>query len=436
MKNKKLVSQLSSQLRGEIKVPGDKSISHRSIILGAIAKGRTSITGFLFSEDCMATLRAFQLLGVVIEISNNQVIIHGVGRNGFSKPSTPIDCGNSGTTMRLLPGILVGQSFDSVLIGDSSLSKRPMERVVRPLKQMGADISSNDGRAPLVIKGGNELCGITYDLPEKSAQVKSCVLFAGMYASGETTISDSCHMRDHTERMLTSFSYPIFKSGNALTINSQSECQGTEINIPGDISSAAFFIVAATIIPNSELLIRDVGMNSGRIGILKILELMGASIEIVSKRLYGDEPVADIIVRSAELEGIDIPANLVPIAIDEFPIIFIAAAFASGQTLLHSAKELRYKESDRIKTMVTGLRALGIEANELDDGVYIRGGVFNGGVVDSCGDHRIAMAFAIAGTISSSPVIIDNSGGIATSFPNFVQLTNKLKMNIRETEDE
>lgn len=434
MKKKDIVSELSKALRGEIKVPGDKSISHRAVIFGAIAEGKTTITGFLFSEDCMATLRAFQLMGVLVEIVNNQVVIHGVGKKGLKKPQGPIDCGNSATTMRLLAGVLVGQSFSSTLIGDKSLSKRPMDRIVMPLKQMGADISSKSGSSPLVINGSNPLIGIVYDKPVSSAQVKTCLLLAGMYASGETTILELGHMRDHTERMLITFSYPLFKSGNTLSISSKSECMGADVIVPGDISSAAFFIVAATLIPDSELIIRDVGINVGRIGILKILELMGASIEILNKRLYGDEPVADLLIRSAELEGIEIPTSLVPIAMDELPVIFIAAACAKGNTLLHGAKELRYKESDRIAVMVQGLKTLGIEANELDDGIHIHGGSFQGGVVDSCNDHRVAMAFAIAGSVASAPVTIENSDIIATSFPSFVGLAHKLQMNIREEE--
>jgi 3-phosphoshikimate 1-carboxyvinyltransferase len=432
MKNNQLVSASAQALRGEIKVPGDKSISHRALILGSIAKSKTTVTGFLESEDCQATLKALQSMGVVIDGSDGQYEIHGVGRQGLKKPTKPINCGNSGTTMRLLSGILVGQSFRVELTGDKSLLRRPMDRVVRPLKQMGADITSHDGLAPLVINGSNSLASINYDMPIASAQVKSCLLFAGMYASGETSITEIGHTRDHTERMLTTFSYPLLKSGNTLVIKSGTECQGADVVVPGDISSAAFFIVAASLIPDSELLIRDVGVNPGRTGILQILKLMGASIEIINKRLYGEEPVADIFVRSAALEGIDIHASMVPTAVDEFPIIFIAAACASGQTLLHGAKELRFKESDRITVMVNGLRTLGIDASELEDGVYIRGGVLQGGIVDSCHDHRVAMAFAIAGALSLQPVTIQNSEDIATSFPSFVQLANKLKMDIRE----
>lgn len=435
MTNMQLNSQPVEFLRGDIQVPGDKSISHRAIILGAIAKGTTTIEGFLDGEDCLRTLKAFQAMGVSIEGPTDQrVVIHGVGKHGLGKPADTIDCGNSGTTMRLLSGVLAAQSFTTKLTGDSSLRKRPMERIARPLMHMGAEIITHDGHPPLTIQGVHMLEGITYEMPEASAQVKSCILLAGMYALGETAVIETGNTRDHTERMLTTFSYPIRKSDNAIIINAKSECQGTEILVPGDMSSAAFFIVAATLIPNSELFIRNVGVNPARTGVIQILKRMGASIEIINKRLWGEEPVADIHVRSATLEGIDIPAALVPVAIDEFPVIFIAAACAKGQTLLHGAKELRYKESDRIGVMVNGLHSLGIEAHALEDGVHIRGGVLRGGVVDSCHDHRVAMAFAIAGAVAKAPITIQHCESIATSFPTFLQTAKQLNMAIREVE--
>ncbi|MDP3704650.1 MAG: 3-phosphoshikimate 1-carboxyvinyltransferase [Legionellaceae bacterium] len=428
-----LLSQPVKSLRGDIIVPGDKSISHRAIILGSIAKGTTTIDGFLDGEDCLRTLTAFQAMGVSIEgPTDKRVVVHGVGKHGLRKPVETMDCGNSGTTMRLLSGVLAAQSFTTKLTGDHSLLKRPMERIARPLMHMGAEIITHDGHPPLTIHGAQRLEGIAYEMPEASAQVKSCILLAGMYALGETTVIETGVTRDHTERMLTTFSYPIHKSDNAITINAKSECQGTDIRVPGDISSAAFFIVAATLIPNAELVIRNVGVNPARTGIIQILLRMGASIEITNKRLWGEEPVADIHVRSATLEGIDIPAALVPISIDEFPVIFIAAACAKGQTLLHGAKELRYKESDRIGVMVNGLHALGIEAQALDDGVHIRGGALRGGVVDSHHDHRIAMAFAIAGAVAQAPITINHCESIATSFPTFVQTANQLNMAIRD----
>jgi len=428
-----LISAPISSLHGDIQVPGDKSISHRAIILGAIAKGITTVQGFLDGEDCLRTLTAFQMMGVRIEGPFNQrVVIHGVGKRGLVKPLGPIDCGNSGTTMRLLAGILAAQSFSTQLTGDKSLSNRPMERIARPLMHMGAEITTCEGYPPLTIHGVPGLDGMTYEMPHASAQVKSCLLLAGMYAFGETRVIETGHTRDHTERMLTTFSYPFRKTDNAIIIQGSHECQATDLVIPGDMSSAAFFIVAATLIPNAELIIRNVGVNPARMGMIHLLKRMGASIEILNKRLWGEEPVADIQVRSAPLEGIEIPATLVPSAIDEFPIIFIAAACAKGQTLLHGAKELRYKESDRIQVMVNGLIALGIDAHALDDGVHIRGGILRGGVVDSCHDHRVAMAFAIAGAAAESPVTILNSEAIVTSFPTFVHTANQLNMAIRD----
>lgn len=426
-------------LQGEIRVPGDKSISHRAIILGAIAQGVTRVNGFLEGEDCLATLRAFQAMGVKIEGPVDQgVSIHGVGKYGLKKPKTVIDCGNSATTLRLLAGLLAAQSFDSELSGDESLRKRPMERVSRPLMKMGAEILTTEGRPPLLIRGGHALHGISYEMPETSAQVKSCLLLAGLYAQGETRVIEPGLTRDHTERMLTTFSYPIQKAGNTLIINSESECLATEVNVPGDLSSAAFFIVAATLIPGSELLIREVGINPSRTGIIQILRLMGANLSFSNKRLFGEELVADILVKHAELEGIDIPIALVPLAIDEFPIIFIAAACAKGQTLLHGAKELRRKESDRIAVMVKGLQALGVEVKGFEDGLYLRGnsGKLEGGEVYSHGDHRIAMSFAIAGAVAKKTITIRDCVNVATSFPHFVKTANEIKLAIKEIHDE
>lgn len=430
-----LISEPVNSLHGELHVPGDKSISHRAIILGSIAKGTTIIDGFLEGEDCLATLNAFQSMGVAIERQENQrVVIQGVGKYGLKKPAETLDCGNSGTSMRLLAGLLAAQSFSTKLTGDHSLLKRPMERISRPLMQMGAELSTHDGYPPITIHGGQTLEGITYEMPEASAQVKSCILLAGLYARGETCVIETGHTRDHTERMLTAFSYPIHKADNAIFINSYNECIATDIKVPGDISSAAFFIVAATLIPDSDLTIRDVGINPARTGLIQILKHMGANIEIMNKRLFGEEPVADIRVRYAPLEGIEIPSALVPIAIDEFPIIFIAAALAKGQTLLHGAKELRFKESDRIGVMVKGLQQLGIDAHALDDGVHIRGGTLKGGKINCHHDHRVAMAFAIAGTVAKEPIIIKESQSITTSFPTFVQLGQQLNLGIREVE--
>ncbi len=436
MKSYHFVSSPVDSLQGDIIVPGDKSISHRSIILGSIAKGVTTVQGFLDGEDCLATMEAFRSMGVSIDGPVSQrVVIHGVGKRGLEKPEKVIDCGNSGTTMRLLAGLLAGQAFDTELTGDSSLLKRPMERVSRPLHQMGAAITTTKGRPPLLIRGGQKLHGITYEMPEASAQVKSCLLLAGLYAKGETRVIEPGLTRDHTERMLTAFSHPIHKSGKAIVINAGGECQGTDVIVPGDISSAAFFIVAATVVPESELFIRNVGINPTRTGILQILKRMGANIKITNKRLCGEELVADLYVKHAQLEGIDIPAAMVPLAIDEFPAIFIAACCAKGQTVLQGARELRCKESDRITVMAEGLKTLGIDAQTIDDGICINGGVLQGGVVDSHRDHRIAMAFAIAGSVAKAPVTILHCANVATSFPTFVKTANQVKLKIQETDD-
>ena len=431
------ISSPVESLQGDITVPGDKSISHRAIMFGSIAKGITTISGFLNGEDCLATLNAFKAMGVEIEgPASLRVIIHGVGKHGLKKPSKALDCGNSGTTMRLLAGLLAAQSFDSELVGDESLLKRPMERISLPLKEMGAKIETTNGRAPLHICGGQTLHGITYKMPVASAQVKSCILLAGLYAKGDTRVIEPRLTRDHTERMLTAFSYPIHQSDNSIVINANSECRGADVVVPGDISSAAFFIVAATLIPGSELYIRNVGINPTLTGIIQILNCMGAHIDIINKRTCGGELVADLSVKHATLKGIDIPPEMVPLAIDEFPVIFIAASCAKGQTTLQGAKELRSKESDRIAAMVEGLQHLGIDAEALDDGIVIQGGRLKGGVVDSMHDHRIAMAFAIAGSVASAPVTILNSANVATSFPTFVNTANSIKLAIQDIQDE
>lgn len=434
MKTVNLISMESPSLAGEIRIPGDKSISHRALILGSIAKGTTLINGFLDSADCMATLGALQTMGINIEgPDEQQVVIYGLGKFGLKKPKKAIDCGNSGTSMRLLAGLLVAQAFDSQLVGDESLSNRPMLRISNPLMQMGADISTLNDKAPIIIKGGKTLKGIHYVMPEASAQVKSSILLAGLYAQGETRITEPAITRNHTELMLEQFSYPVYRNETTLTINSKNECLGTEIIVPGDISSAAFFIVAATIIPGSNLLIRNVGINPTRTGILHILLEMGADIKLLNQRQQDNEEwVADLQMRYAPLKGITIPAMAVSLAIDEFPIIFIAAACAQGETILQGARELRFKESDRIAAMVDGLRQLKINAQALDDGIVITGGRFHGGIVDSCGDHRIAMSFAIAGAVASQPVIIKNCEQIDTSFPSFLELAKELQLQLED----
>jgi 3-phosphoshikimate 1-carboxyvinyltransferase len=429
----KLVSSPVESINGIFTVPGDKSISHRAVLFGCIAQGITRISGFLDGADCMATLGAFQSMSVRIEGPIDQnLIIHGVGKHGLKKPKGIIDCGNSGTSIRLLAGLMAAQPFDSQLTGDASLLNRPMLRVSKPLMKMGANILTTDGKPPIFIQKTDHLRGIHYLMEQASAQVKTCILLAGLYARGQTSICETSKTRDHTERMLKAFSYPLLQEGNTLTIDSKHECQGTEITIPGDISSAAFFIVAATIIPGSDVLISNVGINPTRTGIIDILSAMGASISILNPRSFGEEPVADLHVKYSPLKGIEIPKSLVPLAIDEFPILFIAAACAQGQTILHGAKELRFKESDRIGVMVDGLVELGIDASGLEDGIRIQGGGLHGGVVNSQGDHRIAMAFAVAGAASIEPVTILNSAQVATSFPTFVHTANKVHFHIEE----
>ncbi len=429
--------QAGGHLQGQARLPGDKSISHRSIMLGSLADGVTHITGFLEGDDALATLRAFQTMGVKIEGPvDGKVIIYGVGLDGLQAPKEPIYLGNSGTSMRLLTGLLAGQAFDSVLTGDASLSGRPMRRVIDPLTQMGAKIESTEtGTAPLTIHGQKgQLKGIGYDMPIASAQVKSCLLLAGLYAQGETTVTEPAPTRDHTERMLTGFSYPVKQEGNKVTIARQGSLQASSIDVPSDISSAAFFLVGASIASESELTLQHVGINPTRTGVIDILKLMGADIELLNKRSVGGEPVADIRVRSAHLQGIEIPENLVALAIDEFPVIFVAAACAKGTTVLTGAKELRVKESDRIQVMADGLQIMGINAQPTEEGMIIQGGQIGGGEVLSHGDHRIAMSFAIAALRATRDIVIHDCANVNTSFPNFVELANQLGLNIRSEE--
>lgn len=426
-------SSPATSIHGVVSIPGDKSISHRAVILGAISQGITRVDNFLASDDCLATINAFQSMGVVIErLENKQVVIHGVGKYGLKKPDAVIDCGNSGTTMRLLAGLLAAQSFDSELTGDASLLKRPMVRISEPLESMGAHIQTREGKAPIIIKGNRALKAIHFTMPIASAQVKSCLLLAGLYAQGKTVITEFQPSRNHTELMLKNFGFPITQAGHSIEILSSGEGQAMPLSIPGDLSSAAFFIVAASLIPGSDILITQVGLNPTRTGMLKILSLMGADIAVLNQSNTGEEPVADLRVRYAPLQGITIPVDFVSLAIDEFPILFVAAACAKGKTFLSGATELRYKESDRISAMVKGLNQLGIDAQGLDDGVNIQGGLLQGGQVDSFGDHRIAMSFAIAGAVASNPVVIKNCASIMTSFPDFIAVANKLHLHIEE----
>jgi 3-phosphoshikimate 1-carboxyvinyltransferase len=430
--------QPGGTLRGEARVPGDKSISHRSIMLGSLAEGTTRVTGFLQAEDCLATMKAFQAMGVSIEGPvDGRVTIHGVGLHGLKAPSEPLYLGNSGTSMRLLSGLLAGQPFDTVLTGDPSLSRRPMKRVTAPLAAMGAEIETTEsGTAPLKIKGGRPLVGLHYDMPVASAQVKSCLLLAGLYAEGRTSVTEPAPTRDHTERMLAGFGYPVERDGATVSVASGGKLTACDIDVPSDISSAAFFMVGAAIAEGADLTLKHVGLNPTRTGVIDILKLMGANLELINPREAGGEPVADIRIRSSRLHGIDIPEALVPLAIDEFPVLFVAAACAEGQTRLTGAEELRVKESDRIQVMADGLQILGIDAQPTPDGMIVRGGRMSGGRVDSHGDHRIAMAFSIAALRASGLIEIDDCANVNTSFPIFVELARNLGLNITAVEGE
>lgn len=429
--------QPGGAVSGSIRVAGDKSISHRSIMLGALAEGVTEVEGFLEGEDSLATLQAFRDMGVVIEGPHNgRVRIHGVGLHGLQPPPGPIYLGNSGTGMRLFAGLLAGQAFDTELTGDASLSKRPMERVAKPLRLMGAQIESGEeGRPPLRIKGGCQLKGIDYDMPMASAQVKSCLLLAGMYAEGETRVTEPAPTRDHTERMLNGFGYRVKKEGAIASLSGGGSLKGGKIDVPSDISSAAFFMVAAAITPGADLEIQHVGLNPTRIGVVNILREMGADLTIQNEREVGGEPVGDIRVKYAPLKGIHIPEDQVPLAIDEFPVLFIAATCAEGETVLTGAEELRVKESDRIQVMADGLAQLGVRSEVKPDGIVIRGSSIQGGSVHSHGDHRIAMAFTIAALRSQGEIVINDCANVATSFPDFVQLARHVGMRI-ETEEQ
>ncbi len=420
------------RLTGTVRVPGDKSISHRAVMLGALAEGTTHITGLLEGEDVLCTLGAFRAMGVLAEGPEaGRLTIQGVGLRGLRPPAQPLDMGNSGTAMRLMTGILAGQAFDSTLVGDASLSQRPMQRVAEPLSRMGARIETHaGGRPPLTVKGGQALCGIEYPMPVASAQVKSALLLAGLYATGETCVTEPAPTRDHTERMLQGFGYAVGVDGARRCVRGGGRLTACDIDVPADISSATFFLVGAAIAPGSDLTLEHVGINPTRVGVINILKLMGADISILNTREVGGEPVADIRVRHANLKGIAIPRAQVPLAIDEFPALFIAAAVASGETVLTGAEELRVKESDRIAVMAQGLKAFGVNARETPDGIVIRGGALRGGTVDSHGDHRIAMAFAIAGLRADGPVTVRDCKNVNTSFPGFADLARRAGLGI------
>jgi 3-phosphoshikimate 1-carboxyvinyltransferase len=423
-------------LAGEVCVPGDKSISHRAVLLGAIADGDTRIDGFLEAADTRATAAAFAGMGVAIETPGPQRrIVHGAGLHGLRAPAAAIDCGNSGTAMRLLAGALAGQAFDSVLTGDASLCRRPMRRVVEPLSRMGAGIeAAAGGVAPLSLRGGRALRGIAWQSPVASAQVKSAILLAGLYASGTTCVAEPAPSRDHTERMLAAFACPVAHTaaGVCVTGGCRPRAPSTAVTVPGDFSSAAFFIVAASLVPGSVLCLHGVGMNPRRIGLLAVLGRMGANIRVDNPRLGAGEPVADLEVRHAVLHGTDVGPDGVADLIDEFPVLAIAAACARGRTVVRGATELRVKESDRIAVVCAGLRALGARVEATADGAVIEGGVLAGGTVDSAGDHRCAMAFCVAGLMARAAVTVRDCANVATSFPGFVMVANDCGFRLAE----
>jgi len=437
-------TQPGNAVSGDVTVPGDKSCSHRSIMFGSLATGTTHIKGFLPGQDCLATMNVFKAMGIKIEgpDENQKVTVYGKGLQGLTAPDGLLDIGNSGTSIRLLSGILAGQSFSTTMAGDSSLNKRPMERVITPLKLMGAKINANDDGTPPIVCQGNEgkLNAIDYLLPMASAQVKSCVLLAGIYADGITTVTEPGITRDHTERMLTAFGYPVKVEKNIdgdeqktrVSIEGGHELTACDIQIPGDISSATFFLVAGLIAKSGEITVRNVGMNPTRIGAINILKAMNGNLLVTNERLAGGEPVADIIVKASKLQGININDRDVPLAIDEFPAIFIAAACATGTTRLRNAEELRVKESDRIQAMADGLEVLGVDCTIFEDGIDITGGTIGAGTINSFDDHRIAMSFAIASLRSTGSITILDCDNVATSFPNFVSLANEVGLSITQ----
>ncbi len=420
------------RVAGDTTVPGDKSQSHRAVIFASLANGTSRVSGFLAGEDSLNTLEAFRAMGVEIDRpSDTSLVIQGVGMHGLTAPAAPLYMGNAGTGMRLLAGVLAAQQFSSTLTGDESLSRRPMARIINPLVEMGASLAGDkDNRPPLQIAAAAAIRGIDYQLPMASAQVKSCVLLAGLYANGKVTVTEPEVTRDHTERMLRTFAYPVNSDNRTITLDGGGQLQACELEITADISSAAFLMVAACIAEDSDIVLRNVGVNPTRTGIIDILRLMGANITLLNERQAGDEPVADIQVRSSSLRGIEVPEHLVPLAIDELPIVFIAAACAEGTTVVTGASELRVKESDRIAAMESGLLALGVDATATADGMIIKGGPFGGGSVETHFDHRIAMSFCIASLRASAPVTINDAHHVETSFPGFFSLCAKLGLKI------
>ncbi|WP_425446946.1 3-phosphoshikimate 1-carboxyvinyltransferase [Dethiothermospora halolimnae] len=416
-------------LKGEITVPGDKSISHRSIMLGAISNGETIVSNFLMGQDCISTINCFRKLGVNIEIKEERIIIDGVGLNGLKEATTSLDVGNSGTTIRLISGILSGQNFSTTITGDDSIKKRPMKRIMKPLSLMGGNITGIDNNyPPLKINPVDSIKGITYHQPIASAQVKSAILLAGLYANEETKVVQPSLSRDHTERMLKHFGGDINTSGKMVTLKPKKILKGKEVLVPGDISSAAFFIVGGLITKGSQLTIRDVGLNETRIGIIEVLKNMGGYIKVENKRLVNNEPIGDITVEYSELKGVAIKGDIIPKLIDEIPIIAVAASVAKGTTIIKDAEELKVKESNRLDAMVKELKKMGADIKGLDDGMIISGvDKLKGAKVETYKDHRIAMSLAIASSIADGESEIDNIDSIDISFPGFFDLLNKIK---------
>lgn len=424
-------SHAGTPLHGDIVVPGDKSVSHRALMFGALAEGVTHIRGFLEGEDTRATAAILGKLGVRFDTpAPGERVVHGVGLHGLRGTTEDLDCGNAGTGMRLLAGLLAGQAFDSTLVGDESLSRRPMRRVTDPLGLMGATIDTEDGKPPLRIHAGAKLKGISYQPPVASAQIKSALLLAGLYAEGTTEVVEPHPTRDYTESMLKAFGWPIEYSPGKAKLEGGHRLTAVDVDVPADFSSAAFFIVAACVVPGSHVRIKGVGLNPRRTGLLAALELMGADIAVENERSSGGEDIGDLVVRYRKLHGVALPLDIVPDMIDEFPALFVAAAVAEGMTTIRGAAELRVKESDRIASMANGLKACGVLIDELPDGAMIRGGTIGGGSIDSHGDHRIAMSFAIAGLVASAPITIGDCANVATSFPGFMELANGLGFHL------
>ncbi|MEE8233074.1 MAG: 3-phosphoshikimate 1-carboxyvinyltransferase [Gammaproteobacteria bacterium] len=420
------------KLSGKFRVPGDKSISHRALMLAAIADGQSRITGFLDGEDTLATMAAFKAMGVEIQhTSENEIIVNGVGKSGLLTPGKVLNLGNSGTSVRLLSGLLAGLGIECELTGDQSLMSRPMRRFIDPLQKMHALITcSEDGTLPIHIKGGACLTAIDFEMPVASAQLKSSLLLAGLSAKGRIRIHEPVATRDHTERMLTQFAYQIECAGNTISLEGGGTLRGTNIEIPADISSAAFYIVGACIAEDSDIIIENVGINPNRDAVIHILREMGADITLLNEKVVSGEPIADIQVRTSELHGINIPVSRVPAAIDEFPVIMVAAACAKGVTRLTGAGELRVKESDRITAMSEGLQTLGIEVEEQEAGMTVTGGTIAGGEINSFTDHRIAMAFSIAGLSAKAPIMVKDCANVETSFPGFVDIAKNIGLDL------